>query len=384
MQNHIKKKIFYWSPGFVRIATFKAVINSAFSINKYSNDKVAFLLNFFGEFNPYFKQIDKKKLNLINHYNEKIINFFPKHGFINSRISFLLIFILSFFVLKKRLDPEKPEYLIIHQVSSLPLILLIFFKFKTKFILRISGYPKLNFIRKNLWKIAFKRIHSVTCPTKLTIEKLNNEKIIDRKKVFLLYDPIIEVRSNKKKIIKKENFLLSIGRLTRQKNFIFLCKCILQLKKKGNSKLILYIAGEGGEETKKINNFIDKNNLKENIFLIGHKNNIYDYISKARAVIIPSLYEDPGFVLIEAAYLRTLVISSDCISGPREIIKKNINGIQFESNNVESFLSEYLNFEKLKTDEINLIIKKNLHKIRQFTIFNHYKCLNELLSKSYV
>ena len=102
MQNHIKKKIFYWSPGFVHIATFKAVINSAFSINKYSNDKVSFLLNFFGEFNPYFDQIEKKKLNLINFYNEKIIKFFPRYGFINSRVSFLLIFILSFFVLKKK------------------------------------------------------------------------------------------------------------------------------------------------------------------------------------------------------------------------------------------------------------------------------------------
>ena len=379
MQNHIKKKIYYWSPGFVHIATFKAVINSAFSINRYSKDKQGYLLNFFGEFNPYFDQINKKKLNLLNYYNEKMFKFFPKHGFINSRISFLLIFIFSFFVLKKKLDKDKPEYLIIHQVSSLPLILLILFRFKTKFILRISGYPKLNFIRKNLWKIAFKKIHSVTCPTKLTIQKLNNENIIDTNKIFLLYDPIIELKTRKNRNLKKENFLLSIGRLTKQKNFIFLCKCISKLKKKGFSNLILYIAGEGGEEQKKINTFIDKNDLKKNIYLIGHKNNIYDYISRARAVIIPSLYEDPGFVLIEAAYLRTLVISSDCISGPREIIKKNVNGIQFESNNTNSFLSEYSKFDKLKLDEINLIIKENFLKIKDFTIFNHFKKLNKIL-----
>ena len=379
MQNHIKKKIFYWSPGFVHIATFKAVINSAFSINKYSNDKVSFLLNFFGEFNPYFDQIEKKKLNLINFYNEKIIKFFPRYGFINSRVSFLLIFILSFFVLKKKLDQEKPEYLIIHQISSLPLILLIFFKFKTKFVLRISGYPKLNFIRKNLWKFALKKIHSVTCPTKLTVKKLINEKIVDNEKIFLLYDPIIEVNINKKKNFKKENFLLSIGRLTKQKNFIFLCKCIFNLKKKGFSNLILYIAGEGGEEQKKINRYIHNNDLKKNIFLIGHKKNIYDYISRARAVIIPSLYEDPGFVLIEAAYLRTLVISSDCINGPREIIKKNVNGIQFQSDNIESFLFEYSKFDKLKIDDINLIIKKNFLKIKEFTVYNHFKNLNKIL-----
>ena len=47
---------------------------------------------------------------------------------------------------------EKPDYLIIHLISFLPLSLLIFSKFETKFILRISGYPKLNVIRKFFWK----------------------------------------------------------------------------------------------------------------------------------------------------------------------------------------------------------------------------------------
>ena len=74
--------------------------------------------------------------------------------------------------LKKLIDKEKPDFLIIHLITSLPLILLIFFNFNTKFILRISGMPKLNFFRKVLWKLISKKIYLVTCPTITTLNYL--------------------------------------------------------------------------------------------------------------------------------------------------------------------------------------------------------------------
>ena len=90
-------------------------------------------------------------------------------------------------------------------------------------------------------------------------------------------DPIIEISNyNRNKIkskvdqIDKENFFFAAGRLTKQKNFLFLCKCFKEiLKKYPNEKLI--IAGEG-EDFKKINKFIELNNLQNNIFLVGFIN----------------------------------------------------------------------------------------------------------------
>ena len=49
-----------------------------------------------------------------------------------------------------------------------------------------------------LWKIAFKKIYAVTCPTNLTKEKLLKLNIVDEKKLFILYDPIIELKNKKK------------------------------------------------------------------------------------------------------------------------------------------------------------------------------------------
>ena len=46
----------------------------------------------------------------------------------------------------------KPNKIILHLITSLPLLLLKLFNFKTEFILRISGYPRLNIVRRIFWK----------------------------------------------------------------------------------------------------------------------------------------------------------------------------------------------------------------------------------------
>jgi len=48
-----KKKIFYWSPSLVNIATNKAVINSAYAMSKYNKEFECCIINFFGEFERY-------------------------------------------------------------------------------------------------------------------------------------------------------------------------------------------------------------------------------------------------------------------------------------------------------------------------------------------
>ena len=182
--------------------------------------------------------------------------------------------------------------------------MLIFFNYKTKFILRISGLPKLNFIRKFLWKLAARKLYCITCPTQGTLENLKKLNIIEENKLKLLKDPIIEISNyNRNKIkskadqIDKENFFFAAGRLTKQKNFLFLCKCFKEiLKKYPNEKLI--IAGEG-EDFKKINKFIELNNLQNNIFLIGFINDPKPYFLKSKGFILTSLWEDLDLFLLK-------------------------------------------------------------------------------------
>ena len=380
----MKKKIFYWSPGFVKIATFKAVINSAKSIAKFDKNHVSSIVNFFGEFDIYKKDIDEKKIELINLFNKEILKYLPKYGWFKSRLSFLFIFIVSFFPLKKLLNTKKPEFFIIHLVSSLPLILLILFNFKTKFILRISGYPNLNYIRRIIWKAAFKKIYAVTCPTIMTKNELLKLKLIKEEKLHVLYDPIIDINKinkfkNLSSDIPKKKFFLAAGRLTKQKNFEFLINAYEKFIYKSDK--LLLIAGNG-EKYKKLSQLISEKNLEEKIFLIGHVENIYKYMKNCEAFILTSLWEDPGFVLIEAAFCRANIISSNCKNGPIEFLEKDKCGFSFENNNLTEFEKQFHFFCESKK---NVLYEKKvnaLKKTKNYLNFHHFKNLNKILLRT--
>lgn len=367
----------------MNIATNKAVINSAYSLKKFNNAYESYIINFFGEFCKYKDEIYEKKIFLKNLFNPKIINFLPKLGKIKSRISFLIIFLMSFFPLNRLLKKERPDFLVIHLITSLPLILLCIFNYQTKFILRVSGLPKLGFMRKFLWKLAAKKLFCITCPTKTTYEFIKKSNIIDNKKIKLLYDPILEIskikRKNKKNSGKlpDENFYIAVGRLTYQKNFLFLCKSFNQIIK-NYPKEKLFIAGEGEDENI-LRKYINENNLNKNIFLIGFKDNILEYFRNCKGFILSSKWEDPGFVLIEAAISRTFIFSSNCMNGPRELIVDNINGIVFENNNEEDFIKKFDLFYQLDRKVNKNLLLNNLKMAKNFTIFNHHKVLCEIL-----
>ena len=155
---------------------------------------------------------------------------------------------------------------------------------------------------------------------------------------------------------------------------MFLCNAFKEIVKQ-NDKVKLLIAGNGEEENK-IRTFIKKNNLENNIVLLGYIDNIYPYFKNSKGFILTSLWEDPGFVLIEASYCRTPVLTSNAWPGPIELIKDNFNGIIFENNNINNFLEKFKYFENHK--QIDKLKINNLKLSKRFTLYYHYKSLSRL------
>ena len=381
-----KKIVCYWSPFISNVATVKAVLNSALSIKLYSNNEYdSVILDVFGEWNFNFYE---KKYNLKFHSLnniKKLLNF-SSEGFIKSRIKYLMIFILSFNSLKRFILNKKPEFLIVHLITSLPLFLNLIFNFDTKIILRISGKPQINLIRYMFWKIALKKVYKVTFPTLESLEYFKSLKIIDDKKLFLLRDPVFIlkdfIQKKKEQIdnnlnLKKNEYFLSIGRLTKQKNFIFLIKCFSKIIKDHNN-IKLVIIGIG-EEEKKIKSFIKNNNLQQNIILLDYQKNVYKFLKNCKAFILSSLWEDPGFVLIEAMLTNCLILSSNCPNGPKEIIE-NKNGLLFESNSENDFILKFNQLLKLSDNEIKEFQINAKKKIKNFSIFYHFKQLQKIIT----
>ena len=378
----MKKKILYWGPFTDRgIGTKKAILNSAFSVNKYSNKFEAIIIDAIGEWNSEAQNKYLKYLKL----GPNIFNNLPRYGFIKSRLAFIQIFLVSFFKLKKLISSEKPEYLMIHLISSVPLLLFIIFDFKTKLLFRVSGKPNLNFFRSFLWKLSNKNIQNVFCNTYEQKKELIEKRIFSANKIQVLNDPVfilknvVNERSDEnldKKFIK--NNILLVGRLTRQKNFELVIKTFKDLKEKELQNYKIFIIGDG-EQKNKLNELIINYKLEKNIFLLGSKENVNKYYFNSKIFIMSSLWEDPGFVLIEAAVNNCFIISSDCKSGPNEILENGKGGLLFRNNDVESLkkkLREYLNLKDKDMKQMKINVKKN---IKKYSLIRHYKLLTKLI-----
>jgi glycosyltransferase involved in cell wall biosynthesis len=381
----MNNKIFYWSPFIDKVATTKSVINSCYSLKKYSQNFEPVILNTCGEWNNFSHEINQKGITLENLTTLKILENAPvRKGFLKSRLLYFYILLKLYIPLLNFLRKNKDDFIIIHLITSLPLFINIFLK-QNKMILRVSGLPKFTFLRKLLWSFALNKINLVFCPTIDT--KVNLEKIFpkNKHKFKVLRDPVIYVKEisklkNDNDEISYKNYFLSIGRLTKQKNYHFFLQFLKECHQKKYSNYIFLIAGEG-EEEQKIRDYIIKNKMDKFVKMIGYRNNIFPLLKNAEALISTSLWEDPGFTIIESAFVNTTVISSDCPNGPKEILDYGKNGYIFKTNSfkdIEKQLDAFLNDSAMVKNKKKIKLKRY---IKEFTVFNHYKNLQKNLNE---
>ena len=378
-------KVYYWSPFISKVATVSSVLRSSESLIKYSKQNISvFLVDAIGEWDQYTHKINSKiqiiKLNKKNYYN-----YLPRGGFIKSRLSYLFIFFLNFNKLKNLIISKEPNFSIVHLMTVLPIFLTLFLKNNTKIILRISGLPKLNIFRYIFWKLFGKKIYKITCPTLGTYQYLIKKKIFDKDKLCILHDPAILLEDYaEKKFNKIPNFdfkdnkiIVGIGRLTKQKNFSLLISAFNEILKK-YPEYILIILGDG-EKKSEILKLIKTLGIENKVHLVGFQENVYQYLIKADCFVLSSLWEDPGFVLLEAGLSNTTVISSNCKNGPQEILDNENNGYLFKNNNLNDLLKKFDEFKKEKVSELNKKKLKLKKEIKKFTLYSHFNSLRKTI-----
>ena len=378
------KQIIYWSPCLSNVGTIKSTLNSAVSLANYKNKEYTVkIINICGEWDRYKDYIVSNKIKLID-LTFNYFKYLPKEGYLSSRFSYIAIFLISFFPLLFFLAKEKRKaFFVSHLVTSLPLFFSIFFHKKINFILRISGYPKLNIIRKFYWKFISKKIIAVTCPTLELKTQLEKQKIFEVKKLFFLPDAILNIKdfaTKKKENIKlphDKKFILAVGRLTKQKNYIYMINELAPFLLENNNYNLI-ILGDG-EHRKEIKKEIIRLNIFDKVIMIGHVNNPYAYMKKSSVLVLSSLWEEVGFVLVESALSNLLVISSNCKNGPKEFLSNGKAGYLFENNEKNQLKKEILKI-KLDNFEKKVFAKKNASKYTKFRHFLRFeKIINELV-----
>jgi glycosyltransferase involved in cell wall biosynthesis len=181
-----------------------------------------------------------------------------------------------------------------------------------------AGYSALQYL---MYKYIFKKADKIVSVSRIIeldiVDKFN--LMID--KVITIYNPynISDIKSKLGNTrVHNNKQLIHVGSFTHQKNHIKLLKILLKIKVIVPD-IKLNLLGTGYLE-KEIIEFISDNDLKNNVKLHGFVNNPYKYLAKSDLFLFPSHYEGFPNALVEAMICGIPVVSSDCKSGPREIL----------------------------------------------------------------
>lgn len=153
--------------------------------------------------------------------------------------------------------------------------------------------------------------------------------------------------------------VLGVGRLAEQKDFSTLIKAFDILRKKMPSRLI--ILGDG-EERSSLEELIRSSGLQDVVDLPGYDINPFAFMKKASVFVLSSKWEGLPGVLIQALACGCPVVSTDCLSGPSEILKDGQYGYLVSVGDVDAMA------KAMETTLMGDIRKPPQSWLEQFTI----------------
>lgn len=231
---------------------------------------------------------------------------------------------------------------------------------------------RMTLLSKILRKIFYKKARSFIAYSESTKEFLMKH-IVPPEKIYVGPNTI-DIESFKTGD-KKENNFLYVGRLSPEKNILFMLK---GFKQNFDNDYKLILVGEGIQK-KEIQKFIKKNNLEKNVMLEGFAqyDKTRDYYEKSDFLILPSTWEPWGLVVNEAIGSGTIPLISD-VCGASEIILDGITGFRFSPYNLENFKNL---LKKIIDGEVDKqTMRKNLKVLKEkLTIENYSKSFEDAI-----
>lgn len=164
----------------------------------------------------------------------------------------------------------------------------------------------------------------------------------------VIYNPVItgsflqQIESDQNPTSTEKNarpIILGAGRFTKQKDFPTLISAFARVRARRDCRLVILGEGPLREE---LQDQIKALGLQDSVSLPGFIANPAASFCSADAFVLSSLYEGLGNVLIEALACGTPVVSTDCPSGPAEILENGKYGQLVPVGNAEAMAEAIL------------------------------------------
>ena len=361
-----QKKLILFMPSMDGGGVEKNLIVISNFISKYIKNLT--LITFDDKFNNKFL----KKINIINYKkkNKKKNNKYFKY-------------LTCLIILSKEIIKNKNTSVFSFQANIYVIFLSLILRFNL--LVRSNSSPtgwSKNIVKNYLFKIFLQ------FPKSVIVNSLDFKHEIDKK--FLINSSLIYNPLNKNEILfkskEKINFkifntnnslkLINVSRFTDQKDHLTLLKAFEKIHKIIEVELL--IIGYGINKTL-IQNFIKKNHLQNKIKVLKFQKNPYKFINKCDLFVLTSKFEGLPNVLLEALTLKKFIISSNCPTGPREILKNGKYGFLFETEDYKKLSELILKYSKNKSKFKNKI-ELGYKSLNRFDLdVNGKKYLSEIL-----
>lgn len=284
-----------------------------------------------------------------NHRNKfsKKIKFVSQNIFQTQNTNRRFKFLIGLLILLKEVLSNRKSLVFSFQANIYCILLCKILN--TKIIVRSNSSPtgwSNNFFKKALYKKILKMADQVM------VNSLEFKKIFKKRfdiNAKCIYNPLnknVIVQQSKKKINfnffeKKTINFINVSRLEDQKDHFTLLKSFAKV----NFKYKLLLVGNGSNKLK-IKSFIKKNKLTSKIKIISNISNPFPYIRRSDVLILTSIFEGLPNILLEAITLKKFIISSDCPTGPKEILDNGKGGLLFKHGDYEDLLRKIIFAEK--------------------------------------
>jgi len=245
----------------------------------------------------------------------------------------------SFKATYKYLSDNKPDIVFsnFNYITVVILVVSLFVRSNTKYIaIEHSPTPFTNrkkfvvFSLSILMFLTYWRLSKIITVSEGVAHSVAKRVPYAKKKIAVIYNPVFSEDILNKKYEKVEEYIInqwirdkkpiitSVGRFTFVKDYPTLIRAFDLVRHKGyDAKLILI--GDGVDK-ELIEKEVENLGISRYVFMPGFKDNPYKYIRNSSVFVLSSKNEGFPTVLIEALACGVPVVSTDCISGPREIL----------------------------------------------------------------
>tara|TARA_B100000963_G_scaffold144100_1_gene125564 strand:- start:18775 stop:19845 length:1071 start_codon:yes stop_codon:yes gene_type:complete len=283
-------------------------------------------------------------------FNKKIKFVSPKFNFWD-KLSRRTKFILGLIFLTKEILVNKDPVVLSFQANIYCGILSRFLPFKL--IIRSNSAPdgwSKNFIKQKIYKFGLSNAQNIIVNSQEFKKKIKNKFRLNSTCIYNPLNKIEIIKLSKRGInfsfFKKDYLnIINVGRLEEQKDHQTLIKAINFVKNKVKIKLLII---GNGKLQKKLDQLIKINKLEKNVKILNNISNPYPYILKSDLFILSSLYEGLPNVLLEAITLNKFVISTNCPTGPKEILSYGKGGTLVPIKNYQILGNEIIRFKNNK------------------------------------